>query len=59
MLSSYTSSEEDNIPNLRIFVQNTRNNDEGLKLVEDTADQHVRFENIVPRFQTSSGLLSL
>ena len=38
MLSSYTSSEEDNIPNFWIFAQNNRNNDEGRKLFEDTAD---------------------
>ena len=38
MLSSYTSSEEDNIPNLRIIVQNIRNNNEGPKLFEDTTD---------------------
>ena len=38
MLSSYTSSEEDNIPYLRMFAQTIRNNNEGSKLFEDTAD---------------------
>ena len=38
MLSSYTSSEEDNIPNLRIFAQTIINNNEGHKPFEDTAD---------------------
>ena len=33
MLASYTSSEEENIPYLRII----RNNDKGPKLFEDTA----------------------
>ena len=42
MLLSYTTSEEDNIPNLRIFAQNIRNNDEGPKLYEDTADYRLR-----------------
>ena len=59
MLSSHTSSEKDNIPNLRIFAQNIRNSDEGPKLCEVTADLHACFENIVPRFQTLSGLLTL
>ena len=59
MLSSHTSSEEDNITNLRIFAQNTRNNDEGPKLLEDIADWHACFENIVSTFQAPSGLLSL
>ena len=36
MLTSYTSSEEENIPYLRRFAQNTGNND-GPKLFEDTA----------------------
>ena len=40
MLLSYTSSEE-NIPYLGKVAQNIRNNDEGLKLFEDTADWHV------------------
>ena len=34
MLSSYTSSEEDNIPYLRMFVQTIRNNNEGPKLLK-------------------------
>ena len=38
MLTSYTSSEEENIPYLRNFAQNIRNNNEGPKLFEDTAD---------------------
>ena len=38
MLTSCTSFEEENIPNLRKFAQNTRNNDEGPKLFEDTTD---------------------
>ena len=38
MLTSYTSSEEKNIPYLRIFAQNIKSNDEGSKLFEDTAD---------------------
>ena len=42
MLLSYTTFEEDNIPNLRIFAQNIRNNDEGPKLYEDTADYSIR-----------------
>ena len=39
MLTSYTSSDED-ISYLRIFPQNTRNNIEGPKLLENTADYH-------------------
>ena len=51
MLLSYTTSEEDNIPNLRIFAQNIRNNDEGPKLYEDTADIRVlRTSSQVPDF---------
>ena len=38
MLTSYTSSEEGNIPYLQKFAQNIRNNDEGPKLFEYTAD---------------------
>ena len=38
MLPSCTSSEEDNIPNLRIFAQNIRNNDEDPMLFEDTVN---------------------
>ena len=38
MMTQYTSSEEGNIPYLRKFAQNIRNNDEGPKLFEDTAD---------------------
>ena len=34
MLSSYTSSEEDNIPYLRMFVQTIRNNNKGPKLLK-------------------------
>ena len=60
MLTSYTSSEEENILFLRKFAQNMRNSSGSPKpFFEDTADQ-VRVdrlascENIVPRFQTSS-----
>ena len=59
MLSSYTSFEEDNIPYIRIVAQIIRNNGEGPKLFEDTANKHACFENIIPRLQSSSGLLSL
>ena len=38
MLTSYTSSEEKNIPYFRTFAQDVRSNDEGPKLFEDTAD---------------------
>ena len=38
MLTSYTSSEGENIAYLRKFTQNTRNDNEGPKLFEDTAD---------------------
>ena len=39
MLTSYTSSEEENISYLGKFAQNTnKNNKEGPKLFEDTAD---------------------
>ena len=37
MLTSYTSSEEENIPHLRKFAPNIWNKDEGPKLFEDTA----------------------
>ena len=37
MLTSCTSSEEDNIPYLRKFGHNTKNNDNGCNLSEDTA----------------------
>ena len=37
MLTWYSSSEEENIPYLRKFAQNIRNNKEGPNLVEDTA----------------------
>ena len=56
MLLSYTTSEEDNIPNLRIFAQNIRNNDEGPKLYEDTADYSIRVlrtSSQVPDFVSS------
>ena len=36
MLTSYTSTEE-NMPYLRKFAQNIRNNNESLKFSEDTA----------------------
>ena len=35
MLTSYTSSKEENIPYFRKFAQNIRNNDEGTELFED------------------------
>ena len=38
MLTSHTSSEEENIPYLRKFAINIRNNNEGPQLLEDTAD---------------------
>ena len=37
MLTSYTSSEEENIPYLPKFARNIRKNDKGPKLFEDTA----------------------
>ena len=37
MLTLYTSSEE-KIPYLRKFAQNTKNNDKGSQLLEDTAN---------------------
>ena len=63
-MTSYNSSEEENIPYLRKFAQNTRNHAEGPKLFEDTADEHAvdhfaSSENIVPRFQASSVLSPL
>ena len=38
MLTSYTSSEEENIPYLRKFDQNIRNSNERPRLFEGTAD---------------------
>ena len=38
MLTSRTSTEEENIPYLQKFGQTIKNNDEGRKLSEDTAD---------------------
>ena len=38
MLTSYTSSEEENILYLRKFDQNIRNNNEHPRLFEGTAD---------------------
>ena len=38
MLTSHTSTEEENILHLRKFPQNVRNNNEGPQLLEDTAD---------------------
>ena len=50
MLTVCTSSEKENTPYLRKFGHKIKNNDESLKLSEDTADQHVcSCENIVPR----------
>ena len=39
MLTSYTSSGEENIPYLRKFAQTIRKNNERPKLLEDTADE--------------------
>ena len=38
MLTSYISSEKENIPYLQKFAQNIRNNNEHPRLFEDTAD---------------------
>ena len=38
MLTTYTSSEEENISLSTKFAENIRKNDEGPKLFEDTAD---------------------
>ena len=38
MLTSCTSSEEENTPSPQKFGHNIKNNDEGDKLAEDTAD---------------------
>ena len=38
MLTACTSSEEENTPYLRKSGHNIKNNDEGRKLSEDTAD---------------------
>ena len=40
MLTSYTSSGEENIPYLRKVAQSIRKNNERPKLLEDTADEH-------------------
>ena len=40
MLTTYTSSEEENIPYLLLFAQNITSNDEDPKLFEDTSDWH-------------------
>ena len=57
MLPPYTSSEE-NIPYLGKVAQNIRNNDEGLKLFEDTADwlTDMCVCKLVPDFVNSSPL---
>ena len=57
MLTLHTSSEEEKIPYLQTFAQNTRKNNECPQLLENTADQMrviTSCENVVPRFQTSS-----
>ena len=41
MLTLCTSSEEDNIPYLRKFSHNTKNNDNGCNLSQDTANMCV------------------
>ena len=38
MLTSYTSSEEEEISYLHKFAQNIRDNNEGCELLEGTAD---------------------
>lgn len=38
MLTSYTSSEEENMRYLRKFAQNIKNNNDGPKIFENTAD---------------------
>ena len=40
MLTTYTSSEEENIPYLLLFAQNITSNDEDPKLFEDISDWH-------------------
>ena len=64
MLTSYTSSEKENIPYIRKFAKNIKNNDGGAKLfclkiplTITRVDHLASCEKIVPRFQTSSGLL--
>jgi len=47
MLTSYTSTEE-NMPYLRKFAQNIRNNNESLKLSEDTNFIQLIFSNNCP-----------
>ena len=64
MLTSYTSSEEENIPNLRKFARNIRNNNESPRLFEEPltsmhVDRFASCEGIVPRLQTLSILLPL
>ena len=50
MPTAFTSSEEENIPYLRKFGHNIKNNDEVRTLSEDTADKYVcSCENTVPR----------
>ena len=52
MLTSYTSSEEENITYLRKFFQNISNSNEGLPLTSMRADRCASCEDIVHRFQT-------
>ena len=40
MLTSHTSFSEEKTLYLRELAHHTRNNNEGLQLLEDTADQH-------------------
>ena len=54
MLTSYTTSEEENIPCLRKFVQNIRNPNEGPQLLEIPLismhiDHIASFDNITTR----------
>ena len=62
MLTSYTSSEKENIPYLRKFAKTLGTTTEVLSclkipLTNMRVDHLASCEKIVPRFQTSSGLL--
>ena len=52
MLTSHTSFSEEKTLYLRELARHTRNNNEGLQLLEDTADQHA-FHRKLWEFQTS------
>ena len=49
MLTSHTSSEEEQTLYLREFAQNIRNYNEGPQLLEDTADQHAFYRKLFYR----------